>query len=230
MSRFSWMIVVLPLAGFVTGCGGSQDTAAPPESQSEQAPAVDWTQSPAQNSDFAGSVQPESDSLVTSDLPSPGQVTAQFYEALRSGNKDAIGVLLTDKAREETAKNGLDIRSQASTSLSYEIGETDYVTEEMDGAHVASFWTETDEQGQSMTSPVIWVLRKQTNGWRIAGMATPVVEGELPLFFDFEDPQNMMRTKEYVETEVYGEQEEQAEMAQQPTYPSEPSPTNTEIR
>ncbi len=227
MSRFSCTIAVLLLASLVLGCGGSQDTSVGTEGQS--APGV-GTQESGQGFPVADSGQPGVVSAPNAKLPPPGDITAQFYEALRGGNRDAIGMLLTDKARQETAKNGLDIRSQASTSLTYAIGETDYVTEEMDGAHVASLWTETDEQGQSMTSPVIWVLRKQTNGWRIAGMATPVVEGELPLFFDFEDPENMMRTKEYVENEVYGGQEEQAKMAQQTSSPNESTPTGTEIR
>jgi hypothetical protein len=221
MRRFSWMIAVLSLAGFVMGCGGAQDTADHTESATEQ-----WTQTPSQGS----AAQTDIASLATLQRLSPSQVAAQFYEALRRGDRDAVEALLTDKTRQETAKNGLEIRPQASTTLTYEIGETDYVTEEMDGAHVGSLWTETDEHGQSMTSTVIWVLRKQANGWRIAGMATPVIEGELPLFFDFEDPENMLRTKDYVDTEVYGKQGEQAEMAQQPTHPNESASTNTEVR
>lgn len=227
MSRFFWMTAVLSLAGFVAGCGESQDTAGPSETLSEQTPP---THPPAHGAVVAGSAQPGNASPANANRPSPAHVTAQFYEALRSGDSDDIGALLTDKARHETAKNDLDIRSQASTSLTYEIGETDYVTEKMDGAHVATLWTETDEQGQAITSPVIWVLRKQSNGWRVAGMATPVVQGELPIFFDFENPLDMMRTKEFVENEVYGGQEEQVNMAQQPTYATESPSANTEIR
>jgi hypothetical protein len=134
--------------------------------------------------------------------PSPADAVAHFYEALRLGNKDAIAGLLTDKARAETAKNGLGISSSGSGSLKYQLGETDYVTEQMDGAHVKSIWTETDEFGQLVDTEVIWVLRKQHNGWRVAGMATQVMEGQLPLLFNFEDPQDMLQKKAFVENQL----------------------------
>jgi len=126
-------------------------------------------------------------------------VVAQFYEALRKGNDVAIAGLLTDKAREETAKSGLGIQSQASESLSYEIRETEYVSDQMDGAHVRTMWLEPSPEGQMTTTEVIWVLRKQSSGWKISGMATPVVEGELPLLFNFEEPEDMLQKKEFVE-------------------------------
>lgn len=168
------------------GCGGGQDSA---------------TDAPASTS--TASQQMPAGSASEAGLPS--ETVGQFYEALRSGDAQAIANLLTDKAREETARSGLDIRPQGSTSLSYELGEIDYVTEDGDGAHVKSLWTETDPTtGQAATSEVIWVLRKQTEGWRIAGMATPIQEGQLPLLFNFEDPEDMMWKKNYIENEMAG--------------------------
>lgn len=179
-------LVVMLLSGYL-GCGGQQ-SASTPESDStsvNQAATTLSAMPPTQAPD------------------SPDLVVAAFYNALRDGDASAIADLLTDKAREETARSGLDIRPQGSTSLSYELGEIDYITEQRDGAHVKSLWTETDaDTGQSYTSEVIWVLRKQSNGWKIAGMATPVVDGQLPLLFNFEDPEDMLRKKHYIETEM----------------------------
>jgi len=132
----------------------------------------------------------------------PAAVVARFYEALRTGNDVAIASLLTDKAREETSKSGLGIQSQASESLSYEIGETDYVSDQLDGAHVKTTWKEPSPEGQMTSTEVIWVLRKQTSGWKISGMATPVVEGELPLLFNFEEPEDMLQKKAFVEQQL----------------------------
>jgi ketosteroid isomerase-like protein len=126
----------------------------------------------------------------------------RFYEALRDGDNGAIESLLTDKAREETAKSGLAIQSQASAALSYTIGETDFVTDQLDGAHVMSLWSEPGPDGAQVSTRVIWVLRKQPNGWKISGMATPVVEGQLPLLFNFENPEDMMQKKSYVESQM----------------------------
>ena len=139
---------------------------------------------------------------VGANASEPATVVAQFYEALRKGDDTAIARLLTDKAREETSKSGLGIQSQASESLSYEIGETDYVSDQMDGAHVKTMWREPSAEGQMTSTEVIWVLRKQTSGWKISGMATPVVEGELPLLFNFEEPEDMLQKKAFVEQQL----------------------------
>ena len=65
-----------------------------------------------------------------------------------------------------------------------------------------SLWTEPDADGGLVSTDVIWVLRKQANGWKISGMATAVAEGELPLLFNFENPEDMMLKKAYVESQV----------------------------
>ncbi len=127
---------------------------------------------------------------------------AQFYDALRKGSDVTIASLLTDKAREETSKSGLGIQSQASQSLTYEIRESEYVGDQMEGAHVRTMWMEPDANGQLVATEVIWVLRKQSNGWKISGMATPVVEGELPLLFNFEEPEDMLQKKAFVEQQL----------------------------
>lgn len=132
----------------------------------------------------------------------PQATVVQFYEALKAGDETQIAALLTDKAREETKKSGLDIRSPGSDSLTYEIGESEFVTEAQDGAHVKTMWSQTDADGNPMQTEVIWVLRKQSNGWRVAGMATQVAEGQLPLLFNFEEPIDMLQKKDYVENEL----------------------------
>ena len=139
-------------------------------------------------------------------LGKPAEAVASFYDALRTGDEQAISQLLTDKARTETAKSGLGIQSQGSARLEYELGRLEYVDEAREGAHVQSLWIDYDEYGDQIATEVIWVLRRQPNGWRVAGMATKVAEGELPLLFNFEDPEDMLRKKEYVERQ-YAEAE-----------------------
>jgi acylphosphatase len=60
-------------------------------------------------------------------------------------------------------------------------------------------WSETEANGTTASTEVIWVLRKQANGWRVAGMATAIEDGQLPILFNFEDPEDMERKREYVE-------------------------------
>jgi hypothetical protein len=134
-------------------------------------------------------------------VSTPTEAVTQFYEALRDGEEAKIASLLTDKARRESANSGLDIRSPGSASLTYEVGEWEYVTPAKDGAHVKSIWTELDDEGTRISTEVIWVLRKQADGWRVAGMATQVKQGQLPLLFNFEDPADMIQKRELVERE-----------------------------
>ncbi len=201
MRRMSWMIALL-----LAGCGGSSDEAsAPPSSEPQYVPVVNFDHNPG------------SDATTTVDANTPAAVVSQFYDAMRAGDDRTIASLLTDKARSETAKNGLEILSQGNPSLTYRIGKTEYVTENRDGAHVASLWTEPDERQQSVTTEVIWVLRKQTEGWRVAGFAQ--VYGDDFVLFDFEDPQHMLHTKEIVDAKFYGEQEEPPIETATPEFP-----------
>lgn len=204
MRRISWTIALL-----LAGCGGSPDDAS-----TTQTPASSLESPAVVTASISGSSSPSNEGTSA-----PARVVAQFYDALRDGDNSAIAGLLTDKAREQTAKNGLEILSQSNSSLTYELRETEYVTDQKDGAHVASFWTETDEHGQSATSEVIWVLRKQAAGWRIAGFAQ-VFSDDLPLLFDLEDPEHMLRTKEYVEKEFYGRQQESPMRTANPELPA----------
>jgi hypothetical protein len=133
---------------------------------------------------------------------SPGDVVAAFYEALRRGDNATIASLLTDKAKAETARSGLSIQSQASKGLQYEIRETEFVTEQMDGAHVGSVWSEPGSDGQLTSTEVVWILRREQGCWRISGMATSLAEGELPLVFNFEDPEDMQQKRSYAEAHL----------------------------
>ena len=171
MKHTGW-IAVAALA--IAGCGNPSDSAGPRVAESVEV------------------AEPRS-------LEQPPEAVALFYEALRKGDDEAISQLLTDKARTETANSGLGIQSQGSERLEYELGRIEYVDEAQQGAHVQSLWIDYDEYGDQIATEVIWVLRKQANGWRVAGMATQVAEGELPLLFNFEDPEDMLRKKEYVE-------------------------------
>jgi len=197
MRGFAWILSMCGVLGLCVGCGDSQQAAQQTDTGNRVA-ATGLGASDPIAADSAAIVTPQG---------LPDLVVARFYQALRDGDNTAIEALLTDRAREETAKNGLAIQSQASRSLSYEIGETDYVTENLDGAHVASLWAEPEADGSVVSTEVIWVLRKQRDGWKISGMATAIEDGELPLLFNFENPVDMMQKKSYVESRLASREE-----------------------
>jgi hypothetical protein len=80
--------------------------------------------------------------------------------------------LLTQKAREATEKQGFEVA--AGPKMVYQIGQTDYVGEDKSGAHVGSVITDTDPDGAKFSYNMICVLRRETAGWRISGLAIEI--------------------------------------------------------
>ena len=126
----------------------------------------------------------------------PDKIVESFLAAVRAGDEGATSQLLTDKAREETAKHNLVVRPPGTPSAKFAVGEMQYIDANQTGAHVNTVWTETlssEDGGQkTVTYDVVWALRKQEQGWRVAGIATEIIEGQPPVFLNFEDPSDML--------------------------------------
>ena len=144
---------------------------------------------------------------------SPRETVEAFLGALRSGDEEVAANLLTDRAREETDKINLAVKPPGTPNAAYKVSSVDYPEDIPDGAYVKSIWKETDESGGTETYNVIWVLRKQDEGWRIAGMATPIVPDGEPLFLNFEEPAEMLEKWRRAEEEL---DEQQARAAGRP--------------
>jgi hypothetical protein len=166
----------------VIGCGnsGSSPTAA------------------GQTGGEAGGTQP----AVTAGKPvavpadaTPDIVVEVFLNALRSGDQATTASLLTAKALAETSKNNLSVCPQATPHMIYTITQATVLPENPNGAHVNVTWTENYTDG-TISYEVVWVLRRQQEGWRIAGMAIELVPGQGLAFLNFEDPSDMIRKQE----------------------------------
>lgn len=131
---------------------------------------------------------------------SPELAVAEFLEAVRTGQDDKASRLLTPLARQKTTEMELEVAPPGSDTAKYKVGEVEYVAE--DGAHVASEWTDLDEEGQPHTDAIVWMVRREADGWRIAGMATRVFEDQPPLYLNFEDPEDMLRKQQLVAQEI----------------------------
>lgn len=223
MKRSGCIFVFLFSSLLLVGCGPSQGTAQPDNGAATNAHAQagaphDHTASPGQPA-VAAPTQPPIAVNAT-----PQQVVATFLESLRAGDETVAAALLTDKAREETAKKDLSVQPPGTPAAKYQVGEAEYVTPNKDGAHVHSVWTESDEEGNSESYEIIWVLRQQQNGWRIAGMATQLAENTAPLFLNFEDPEEMLRKWQQASEEMARGQAESIRQARAPD-DSSASPT-----
>lgn len=179
--KYGWISLVGLAVLSVAGCGSKAET-------------------PAANVPAAN---PTGEAVATTaTVDAPEAVVSAFLDSLRKGNDTLASELLTDLARQETQKKGLKVQPPGTPDMTYQIGQTEYVTEAKDGAHVGSVWSEKLDTGEVASFEVIWVLRLQTQGWRIAGMATPVGDDSQPLFLNFEDPDDLLQKWQASETEM----------------------------
>jgi hypothetical protein len=134
--------------------------------------------------------------------PPPDAVVKQFLEAVKAADPLAADQLLTPAARAESEKSGMSVAPPGSPTATFEVGEVEYRKEDGEtGAHVASKWSDVIE-GETRTDTIVWILRKEAEGWRIAGMATKVFENEPPLILNFEDHASMQMKQAAVEAEM----------------------------
>jgi len=151
---------------------------------------------------------------VPADAP-PDHVVSVFLDALKNGDTATKASLLTTKALEETTKHEFEVNPQSAPNAQYEVHQPEFLPNHPNGAHVTSVWTETYDDGK-VTYDVVWVLRRQSEGWRIAGMAIELIEGQPPAFLNFEDPEDM--AAKYNEA-MAAQQPPAAETATQPQDP-----------
>jgi len=166
--------LLLPLlAGlfFAAGCGSKQETAntgSSPESTSNAR---------------TGTV---------ANIPSdPKEVVQLFLDSMRAGNGARLSSLLSSLAREEIKRKQLEIAPLGSPNAVFNVGKAE---PEGEGMLVSSTWTEPEQAGQGATKlDVVWELRKESEGWRICGMAVDPMNGDEVQIVDFErlEPDNL---------------------------------------
>ena len=127
------------------------------------------------------------------------EVVSEFLKALCQGDAAAVTRLLTDKARVETEKHQLAVQPPGTVAAQYQVGKVEMVD---GGAYVNSTWLEPDVDGQQQRYEIVWVLRSQANGWRVAGMAARIDPKRELTYLNFEDPQDMLNKWEAVDTEL----------------------------
>lgn len=158
----------LPLAAGVllaSGCGKSPDVAS---SDPTSARAI------ASTNNASGLTTPSD----------PKEIVRLFLDSMREGNGARLSSLLSSLAREEIKRKQLEIAPLGSPLATFQMGEA---AEQDGGMLVSSTWTEPEQAGQPATElEVVWELRKETEGWRICGMAVDPKNGDEVQIVDFE--------------------------------------------
>jgi hypothetical protein len=130
----------------------------------------------------------------------PEAAVSEFLEAVRTGNDEKAAKMLSSVAREKTASLNRNVTPPASDTAKFSVGKAECLGN--DGARVACTWTDLDEEGQPKTDSAIWVLRREPEGWRVAGVAAQIFPNEPPLLLNFEDPEDMFRKQQWVREEI----------------------------
>jgi hypothetical protein len=198
MWQIRWIVLSAALAIGVIGCNRSDETGQRPTPGDSMAEA----------SDTAGQEQTRARG------GSPEAAVFEFLEAVRTGNDDDAAAMLTVTARRKTAELNMEVAPPGSDTAEFEVGKVEYLSD--DGARVACNWSDLDETSQRRTDEILWMLRRESQGWRIAGVAATVFEGEPPLLLNFEDPEEMLRKQQWVEEEIHRRDRQENSQAQRP--------------
>lgn len=214
MKRTILLVLLVGLSFGLIGCGGqpaaSKEPATSAERAAETAAAVDAT---SQETPVSGG-----QAVAKVDIPAeapPDEVVSAFLEARRAGDPQTTSALLTATARSATAKHKIDVNGEALPDLQFQVAKPKYLKNNPKGAHVSSIWSEILPDGTKASYEVVWVLRKETVGWRVAGFAAELTPGTEPQFLNFEDPEDMMRKQQ--EAVAAAEATSQPEQAEVPT-------------
>lgn len=95
---------------------------------------------------------------------------------------------------------GLAVKPPGTPTMQYTIEQVEFPDGVADGAYVHSLWSEQAAGDDSYR--ITWILRKQSAGWRIVGMAAEMSDSEPPYFLNFEQPQDLYRRIQDAEREV----------------------------
>jgi hypothetical protein len=130
------------------------------------------------------------------------QAVVTFLEAIKRGDDEAAGGMLTTTARAKTKELGISVAPPVNDSATYAVRDCELVGDSGDLVHVATTWTDVDPDGFQSTDNVIWVVRLDPEGWRVVGMAMRVFDDLPPLLLNFEDPEDMLAKQAMVAKEL----------------------------
>jgi hypothetical protein len=171
-----WALLLAVVVG-VTGCGGSNEDAA------QNRPTSPKPQVAGAQDQGPGETAPQPPEVNTA---TPEAAAEAFFTALRVGDVDLVRFLLTKKAQEESDKQGVAIDPPGNPSASFVVGEVEHFQDAT--AYVHGSWTEPASDG-TQTLNIVWILRKEASGWRIAGLVAQ--SGSQQAEYNFEDPVEM---------------------------------------
>jgi len=179
--RIVWPAV---MAVGLLGCGGSDQPETKPSAQRNDAQKSEKPGSPMYAGDARGTGQ-----HGKTQLDGPAAAVAKFLTAVCQGEDEETSLMLTGRAREVTGSIGMQVAPPGSDTAQFQIHEVKYIDD--NGAQVVCTWSDLDKDLQRQTEKLAWVVRREPEGWRIAGVASAATPDKASQTMNFEDRQEM---------------------------------------
>lgn len=125
----------------------------------------------------------------------PGEIVALFLDSLRRGDEKAANGVLTAQAQASLAQTDYTIDPMGTPNGKYTIGRVGFVDGDSSTGLVECLWTEPNpEAGKPpVEMEIVCEVHKETQGWRISGMAVKMAGTEETFVLDFEDPKSLQQ-------------------------------------
>jgi hypothetical protein len=179
-----------------------------------------------QNEPETTSTEPSADTLPAVASATPEEAIHELMTAYKTGDDAKASALLTEKSRQETERTSKSVSPPGSPNMQFKVGKVSYVSEAKDAAHVDCYISEVGPDGEKFESEVVWFLRKEPKGWRVAGIAMKPFPDLAAVLYNFEDQDDMDRKFELVSAEAERREIEQAKA----TLMQAQQPSNNELR
>ena len=156
----------------------------------------------------------------------PGEVVALFLDSLRRGDENAANGVLTAQAQAELAKTEYVIQPLGTPEGKYKIGRVGFVDGDTSVGLVECVWTEPnpDQTQMPIELDIVCEVHKETQGWRISGLAVKMAGTDETLVLDFEDAASLQQALEQA-----GGSSKPSTPAQTASFSAPPSLGNTQM-
>jgi hypothetical protein len=114
--------------------------------------------------------------------------------------------MLSKVARQKNAALNRVLTPPASDTAAFTVGKVDYLE---GGACVATTWTDYDADRQKKTDEAFWIVRREDDGWRIAGVRAQMLPGEPFTMLNFEKPDEILQTLQRVREQMRRQMEKE---------------------
>ena len=125
---------------------------------------------------------------------SPTDVVSQFLDRIRRGGEASeADRLLTQLAQSELKRIGRTVQPIGSPDAKFQVTRAETVSEDTNKMLVQSIWTEPAFDGSESAYEVVWAMQRESDGWRISGLAMQLDPNEPPIAINFEDGEAMAK-------------------------------------